>query len=525
MRRLLLAAGCAAALTAPAMADTFRFAYQADPQGLDPHALNETFTLGFLGNIYEGLTAYDADMNLVPSLATEWAATGPTTWAVKLREGVTFHDGATFEAEDVVFSWERGLSEGSDQKARAGLIKAITVKGPYEIEIETVAPTPTLMRELTVYYIMDKGWAEANDAVTATSVADANSANFANLNENGTGPYTITARQSGVETRLAAFDGYWGDTPGAAEVIFTPIAEDPTRVAALLSGQIDLAYPVPTQDWQRIDAAEGVKVMSGAEARTIFLGFDQFRDVLTHASIEGPNPFRDIRVRQAFAHAIDVNAIVAKVMRGAATPAGLLVAPQVNGFDQSLNQPYVYDPEKAQALLAEAGYPDGFTVQMDCPNDRYVNDEQICQAAAGFLSKIGITVDLLAQTRSKYFAKVLAAGGYDTSFHLFAWTPGSMDAHNVLSLLMSCRDEAGKPAQFNLGGYCNPRVDKLTAAIAGEADKAKRQAMISEAFRIAKDDYAYIPLHQQPLSWGVAEGVTVAQRADNVLDLRSVSLP
>jgi len=249
---------------------------------------------------------------------------------------------------------------------------------------------------------------------------------------------------------------------------------------------------------------------------------DQFRDVLTNASVADANPLKDVRVRRAFAHALNLEAIKSRIMRGSATPTGLMVAPQINGFDEALNTPYEYSPEKSKALLAEAGYPDGFSLQMDCPNDRYVNDEKICQAAVSMLAKVGIKVDLLAQTKSKFFGKVLANGGYDTSFYLLGWTPGSMDSHNVLSLLMNCRDDKGTSAPFNLGGYCNPAVDELTKMVAAETDQAKRQAMISEAFKIAQDDVAYLPLHQQPLSWGVASNVTLAQRADNVLDLRSV---
>jgi peptide/nickel transport system substrate-binding protein len=212
-------------------------------------------------------------------------------------------------------------------------------------------------------------------------------------------------------------------------------------------------------------------------------------------------------------------------MRDAATPSGLMVAPQINGHNPALNQPYAYDPAKSKQLLAEAGYPDGFEVTMDCPNNRYVNDERICQAVVGMLAKVGVKVDLLAQPKSKYFAKVLAQNNFDTSFYLLGWTPGSIDSHNVLQNLLACRSKETKAGQFNLGGYCNPKVDELSSQIGGETDPDRRQALIDAAFQIHKDEVGHIPIHQQPLSWGVRDGVTVAQRADNVLDFRNVVLP
>jgi peptide/nickel transport system substrate-binding protein len=281
-----------------------------------------------------------------------------------------------------------------------------------------------------------------------------------------------------------------------------------------------MAYPVPVQDWERLKAAEGVNPLTGPEARTIFLGFDQLRDELLYSSVKGKNPFKDQRVREAFFKAIDIEAIKAKVMNGASRPAALMVAPQINGWSGAIDNRPGLDLAGAKALMEEAGYKDGFEVTMDCPNDRYVNDERICQAVASMLAKIGVKVTLLAQTKSKYFAKVLAQNDYDTSFFLLGWTPSTFDSHNPLSALMSCRID-GKGA-FNLGGYCNERVTELTDLIQGETDPEKRQAMIDEAFQIHLDEVGHIPLHQQPLSWGVSDKVDLIQRPDNVFDLRYV---
>ncbi|PHQ70513.1 MAG: ABC transporter substrate-binding protein [Sneathiella sp.] len=525
LRYALLGAVAAAAIavSAPVQAETFKYAFQGDLSSLDPHSLNETFLLGTLGNVYEGLVLYDEQMNIIPGLAESWKLVSPTTWEFKLRKGVKFHEGQDFTADDVIFSWQRAGSKGSDQKTRAGKMSNITKIDDYTILVETPAPNPILVTDLTVLLIMDKEWSEANGSTNATSATGDDKGNYANLNANGTGPFKVKSNQADVKTVMVRNENYWKDIPSnVTQVDFTPIKEAATRVAALVSGELDLVYPVPVQDWQRLDESEGVSALAGPEARTIFFGMDQSRDELLYSNIKGKNPFKDIRVRQAMAHALNLDAIKQKVMRNAATPAGLMVAPQINGFDESLNQPYAYDPEKAKALLAEAGYPDGFEVTIDCPNNRYVNDEKICQAAASMWAKIGVKVDVLAQPKSKYFGKVLETGGYDTSMYLLGWTPSSMDSENVLSSLIACQNKETKKGLFNLGNYCNPKIDELTVAIGSETDQAKRNAMISEAFVILKNEYGYIPIHQQPLSWGVSDRVTVNQRADNTLDYRYV---
>ena len=527
LRTGLLAAVAAAAiaLAAPAQAKTFKYAFQGDLSSLDPHSLNESFLLATLGNVYEGLVLYGPDLEIMPGLAESWKLLTPTTWEFKLREGVKFHGGQDFNADDVIFSWQRTLSEGSDQKVRGGQIKNITKVDDYTIVVETPAPNPILVQDLPYLLIMDKGWSEENGATNATSAAGDNTGNYANLNANGTGPFMIESHKADVKTVFKKNEDYWKDIEGnVTEVEFTPIKEAPTRVAALISGELDMVYPIPVQDWERLDNAEGVTALTGPEARTIFIGFDQGRDELLYSNIKGKNPFKDQRVRAAFVHAVDLEAIKEKIMRGAATPTGLLAAPQINGFVESLNTPYAYDPEKAKALLAEAGYPDGFEVTLDCPNNRYVNDEKICQAVTSMLGKVGVKVDLLAQPKSKYFGKVLSTSGYDTSFYLLGWTPGSMDVENVLSSLIVCQNEEAKRGMFNLGNYCNAKVDELTAAIGSETDQEKRNAMIQEAFKIVKDEVGYMPIHQQPLSWGVSERVEVNQRADNGLDYRYVTV-
>ena len=238
----------------------------------------------------------------------------------------------------MAFSVERIRSEGSDLKVVAQLIEEARVVDDHTIDFITPAPNPILPLQLEIFYIMDREWAERNNAVEVTNLKGGDEGNYANLNANGTGPFTLESRQSGVKTVLVANPDYWGEMKGnVTEGVFTPISQDATRVAALISGNVHMAYPVPVQDWQRLADAEGVKPLTGPEARTIFLGLDQIRDELLYSNVKGKNPLQDLRVRQAFVHAIDIEAIKKKVMRGASVPAGLMVAPQINGFTEALN--------------------------------------------------------------------------------------------------------------------------------------------------------------------------------------------
>src|SRR5690606_25774215 len=389
-----------------------------------------------------------------------------------------------------------------------------------------ITPNPILPRDWTFLYIMSKTWAEKNKTTEATNVKGGES-NYANLHENGTGPFMVVDRQPDVKTTLKRFDGYWNkDIPtNVTEITFQPISQESTRVAALISGEMDLVMPVPVQDWPRLENEPNVDVLNEPEARAVFIGMDQHRDELLFSDVKGKNPFKDKRVRQAIDLTVDTKVINQKIMRGAANPLGTLIADKINGFDASFGAPYKTDIAQAKKLLADAGYPDGFSVQLDCPNDRYVNDEKICQAVASMLARIGIKIDLLAQTKSKYFAKVLPQGGNNTSMYLLGWAPATVDAEKTLIDLVACRNAATAAGQFNLGGYCNKDIDALIAKIGVETDQAKRNAAINQAFTLLREDYGYLPLHQQPLSWGVKKDIKVEQRADDVLDMRTVIMP
>ncbi len=499
---------------APAQAVTFRYAFQGDLNALDPYTLNETFTLGAMGNVMEGLTKRDKDLKIIPGLAEKWEIAEPKRWRFYLRKGVRFHGGEDFTADDVLFSLERMRSEASQLKSRAPADMKVVKVDDHTVDFVLSQPNPILNAEWDTWYMFSKKWSEAVGATQAQSAKSTSLSNWA-LKANGTGPFTVASHEPGVKTVFKKHPDWWGKVEhNLDEVIFTTIKSDATRVAALLSGEVDLIEPVPVQDMERISSNAASMVMTGPELRTIFLNFDSFRDELKYASVKGKNPFKDARVRKAFYQAVDIEAIKSKVMRGQASPSAILISPLLFSRSGEFKR-HPYDVDAAKKLMAEAGYPDGFELRMDCPNDRYVNDAAICQAVAGMLARINVKITLNAQPKAKFFEFAGPTGKYDSSFNMLGWTPGSFDSHNVLANIIGCRDADGKNAQFNYGGYCNPKVDELAKLITSETDQTKRDGMIFEAFKIVHEEVGILPLHQQALAWGVAKSVSIPQRADN----------
>ncbi|MGJ7484767.1 ABC transporter substrate-binding protein [Variovorax sp. LT2P21] len=515
----VLSALCAASLSVGAQ--TIRIANQGDALSLDPHSLNESLQLSTTNNVYETLVGRNKDLSVAPVLATSWKQTSPTVWRFELRKNVQFHDGTPFTADDVLFSFARAAGEGSDLKSNTTDIKEVRKVGDHVVEIETKGPFPILPDVITTLMIMSKKWCEENKATIPVDRRKGIE-NTASFKANGTGPFRVRERQPNVRTVFVRNGTYWGKIEGnAQEIIFTPIANPATRVAALVSGEIDVMEPVPVQDIARINSSPNARVIAGPELRTIFLGMDQKRDELLYSSVKGKNPFKDKRVRQAFYQAIDIVGIQRTVMRGASRPTGLMVGPGINGWSDAQDKRLPLDVEGAKKLLADAGYPTGFEVTMNCPNDRYVNDGQICQAVAGNLARIGVKINLAAETKGTYFPKILRR---DTSFYLLGWTPSTYDSHNALTALMACPDDKTGAGQFNLGAYCNPKVDELTKKIQSETDKPKRDAMIKEAFDLHTADVGHLPLHQQTLAWGVSKKVSLVQMADNYMPFKWISI-
>jgi peptide/nickel transport system substrate-binding protein len=508
-----------ATLTAfSASAAVFRFADQGDAVSMDPHALNESLQLTLTGNVFEPLVGRGKKLELIPLLATSWKQTAPTVWRFNLRHNVKFHDGTPFNADDVVFSYERSKGEGSDMKTKIGPVKEVVKIDDYTVDFVTNDPFPILPDTLNTWFIMSKVWCEKNNAAAPVDVRKGKE-NAATLRANGTGPFMVKSREPGVRTVFVPFPGYWDKVESnITEAVFTPIKNDATRVAALVSGDIDMMEPVPLQDIEKLKADTKLTVLQGPELRTIFLGMDQSRDELLFSNVKGKNPFKDKRVRQAFYQAIDIEAIKTRIMRGAATPTNLMIAPAVKGFVPDLNKRLPHDAAAAKKLLVEAGYPDGFEVGMNCPNDRYVNDSQICQAIVAMLAQIGVKVNLMAETKVTYFPKILSR---NTSFYMLGWTPDSYDAQNAMYALMMTPSPAGQ-GLFNLGTYSNKRFDELGKMIASELDQTKRNAMIAEAFKIHSDEIGHIPLHQQALAWAMRKNIELVQLADNTNSLKWV---
>ncbi len=505
----------------PALAKTFRWAASSDADSLDPYSRRETFLLSFLGNIYEPLVRRGRDLALEPDLATDWAQAAPLVWRFHLRRGVKFQDGTPFSADDVVFSFLRATSENSKLGLVLSTIQSVRKIDAMTVDIVTTLPDPILPQEITSWDIMSKAWCERNDAALPADLAGDQS-NYAVAHANGTGPFSVLERVPGADTVLAPYPAWW-DTPrhNLDRVVFRPIADDTARVAALQSGEIDMIYSVPPQSIDRLAHAPGIRLVHGPGLSTIFLGFDQSRSALMGSDVKGANPFKDIRVREAFSHAIDEATISAKVMRGLATPAALLVGPGVEGFERDLNQRPAFEPADARRLLAEAGYPEGFFLDMDCPTDRYVNDEAICQEVVAMLAKVDVHVRLNAKPRAQFFDKIFDPG-WRSSFYLLGWNASSYDAFNALDNLAATRSASQHQGGYNIGGYSNPDLDLLLAEIQAGADPVKRRDLLVQALTLVKDDFAYIPLHQQDLVWAARDNIELAQPPDGSFSLRYV---
>jgi peptide/nickel transport system substrate-binding protein len=518
MLGLLLASAIA---TQPASAANFRWANDGDVGAMDPDTRQETVQLSFLSNIYEPLVRRDRNLNLEPALAVSWEQTSPTVWRFHLRPNVKWQDGSAFTADDVVFSLQRILAKSSVMRAPMSPVKEARKIDDLTVDFETNKPDPIFLQEQTNFLIMSKAWCEAHNA-TEPVVIGGKDDNYAVHNAMGTGPFKLVSREPDHSTVVEKNAGWWDKPVGNLDrVEFDVIGNASTRVAALLSGEMDMIYSVPPQDMKRIAAAPGIKLIQNPELRTIYLDFDVWRDELPTSDVKGKNPLRDVRMREAFALAIDEPTIVQKVMLGLGHPTWMMWGPGVNGYNAALDVRPKPDVAKAKQLMADAGYPNGFRLGFDCPNDRYVMDEQICTAITSMLARINVKIDLQAQTKAKFFAKIQGPK-FDTDFYLIGWTPATYDAHNPLYSLLGTRN--GGRGEVNYGGYSNPALDDLIDRIGVETDQAKRNAMIDDAARILQKDVATIPLHQQVIVWAAKDNVDLAQLADNFFPYRYVTV-
>ena len=487
-------------------AKTIKWSMQGDSLTLDPHAQNEGPTTQVSRQVYEALVTRGLDMSIEPQLATDWKTTDPNTWVFNLRKDVKFSDGTDMTAKDVVFSILRAKQPTSDFKEYISTISDVKEIDNYTVQVSTSKPNPILLNQLSNIFIMSKKWS-IDFGATVSQNWDGGEETFSATNAMGTGPFKITLREPNTKTVFERNSNWWGSMKdnSVSEIHLLPIKNSATRVAALLSGEVDLVTDAPVQDLARIGNSADHEVVSTAQMRTIFLGMDQAADKLRSGNT-GDNPFKKKEVRQALYQAIDIEAIKKKVMRGLSEPAGIITFPGVNGYTQDLDKRLPYDVDAAKKLLADAGYPKGFDVELRCPNDRYVNDEAICTAVVGMLGKIGVNVSLFAQTKSKHFKELKEDKG---DFYMLGWGVPTLDSHYVFHYLY----ESG--ASWNKVNFSNSEVDAAIRVMEGEVDLDKRNAAIANAWKIVKDDISYLPLHHQVISWATKKNVDVPIRPNN----------
>lgn len=511
-----LASSLGLAGAAPAQAQTLRIATAFDPQSMDPHALALLYHSRVVYQVYESLVGRDEQYRLEPALATSWQMSSPTTWRFKLRPGVSFHDGSPFTADDAVFSVQRALAPPSQRAFQLKGVKAVRKVDASTLEFELEAPDAVLPEKLQYVSMMSKAWAEKH-GVQKSQDFNGKQETYAVRQANGTGPFRLERYEPDVRTTLRRHDGWWGwgdkRSGNLQAVQWVTIKSDATRLAALASGEVDLVMDPPYQDIARLKADRRLTTAQVADIGQQYLTFDQARDELADSDVKGRNPFKDLRVRQAVYHAINVPLIIDKVLRGQAVPTGAFLSPLVDGSPAELDRRLPHDPARARQLLAEAGYPNGFAITLDCVNVSW--RENVCQAAAAMLTQVGIRTTLRSSPTNQFFPK-LSQG--TASFIEYGWT-ASPDAWSSLNGLFRSFDKSGL-GTFNAGRYSNPKLDVLIDNIRVEPDLTRRRAMVTTVLRMVGDDLPYIPLYRRTLTWAMARKVQVVQWPNDTMELR-----
>jgi len=512
MKRIVtLAAAAVMFAGASASAQTVKVGLFSEPSAMDPHYHNLGPNNAFSSNVYEALVLQDEQQKLMPGLAVSWKPVNDTTWEFKLRQGVKFHDGSDFNADDVIFTFERAPNVPNSPSSFGTYLKGKSFKkiDDYTVHAITEKPYPLMPVDLSQIVII------SNEVGKDVTTSQFNSGEAAI----GTGQYKFVEWKPGDTITLTRNDDYWGEKAAFEGIEVKPIKSNPSRVAALLAGDVDFIDNVPTADIERLKADSNVVLSSGISNRVIYLHMDRFRDDSPYITgTNGKNPLNDLRVRKAISKAINRDAIVARVMEGVAIPAGQLLPPGFFGTSDKI-KPEPYDPEGAKKLLAEAGYPNGFGMTIHGPNDRYINDAKIAQAVGQMLTRVGIDMKVETMPKSVFFSSASSGGPDKTpkySFILVGWGSGTGEASSALKSLIHTKDSAGGFGASNRGRYSNPEVDSLIEQALATVDDPKREALLAKATEIAMNDLAIIPMHYQVNTWATrkAAGLKYLPRTD-----------
>ena len=524
--KLTFALACAAATlslgTAPAShAKPFRWSSASDIPTLDIHSQNNALGNGVHAAIFDSLVYYNSQtFKPEPQLATSWREISPTQMRFTLRSGVKFSDGTPLTADDVVFSITRAMGKTSNYAVYTQGIDKVVKVNDTTVDFMMKGSNPVLLSQLTELRIMSRAWAEKNKAEEAKDIRTKDET-FSHRNAMGSGQFMVKEWQPDQKLVLVKNPNYWGTAQSnMTEIIYTPIKSEATRMAALLSGEIDFVLDPSPQDLARLRSSPGLKVIDGVENRTIFFGMDQFRDELPGSNIKGKNPLKDVRVRKALYQAIDSDTLHRVTMRGLSQPTGTLVAPQVNGWTEAVNKRFPYDTEAAKKLLTEAGYPQGFEVDFACPNNRYINDEEICQAVTAMWSRIGVKAKLRTLPLVTYFPMIQR---YEASIYMLGWGVPTFDAlYSLQSLVRSVG--TGGDGNYNVGRYSNARMDVVVDRVKVETDLPVRNRFLTEGLQVSNDTVSHLPLHNQIIPWAMKKNVDVVHRADNRIDWRLIKV-
>jgi peptide/nickel transport system substrate-binding protein len=509
LRGLAAAALLLAAVPAAAQDHTLRWANNGEVTTMDPHGAFSTLNAALLGNIYESLVRHDRNLRFEPALATSWEVVANDHYRFTIRRGVKFHDGTPMTAADVVASIRRASVPNSPYASVTHMILEVSQTGGDRVDIKLRGPDPVLINNLAGISILSEAWMRANDALEPADPARGRTSH-ATLNTNGTGPFRLVSRRPDDQTVLERHDGWWDQaTHNFSRVVYRPIPSDATRIAGLLSGQLDLITPTPVQDVDRFRREPSVKLVEAQDLRVMFLGFNVQPGHVTEGG--GTNPLADARVREALTAAIDQQAITRTVMRGLTTPIHTLLAEEIQGYDAALATPRApYDPARARRLLAEAGYADGFTVGFDCPVDRFIGAERPCQAVAAMLARIGVRVNLNTMRYTAYSQRFLAQR---SDIWIMGWanTP-QLDGHSILNNIFRTKDQ--RNGSWNAGGFSDPAFDALVARAAVEMDPAARQSLLTEAFRRERAAFWSVPLYREPMIVAMRSNLEMPAFAD-----------